>query len=180
VVDAGATASTGSPGGHPPIATTSTTAAPPDVVVQAAGAVVRPGVYHVASNARVQDVVTAAGGPTADADLQAVALAARVTDGGRVYVPRQGEALPPGATPPGMAAGGRVPVTAPTPSAPLDLNEATVDELDALPGVGPATAKAIVDYRTDHGPFSSVDDLLDVRGIGPAKLDAFRNLVRVG
>jgi competence protein ComEA len=141
--------------------------------------VVRPGVYRVPNGARVEDVVTAAGGPSADADLQAVALAARVTDGSRVYVPRQGESPPAGmATAVATSAGPAV--TSPTLAAPLDLNQATEDELDLLPGVGPATAKAIVDYRTAHGPFSSVDDLLDVRGIGPAKLDGFRALVRVG
>jgi competence protein ComEA len=127
----------------------------------------------------VEDVVAAAGGPTADADLQAVALAAKVTDGARVYVPRQGETPPldAGGAPPSTA---RSVVTAPTAAAPLDLNDASADELDTLPGVGPATAKAIVDYRSEHGPFSSVDDLLDVRGVGPAKLDGFRDLVRVG
>ena len=125
------------------------------------------------------DVVTAAGGPSADADLQAVALAARVTDGARVYVPRQGEPPTPAPATGGSASPSPT-ATAPTPAAPLDLNEATENELDTLPGVGPATAKAIVDYRTEHGPFSSVDDLLDVRGIGPAKLDGFRALVRVG
>jgi competence protein ComEA len=147
-------------------------------VVQAAGAVQRPGVYRLPNGARVADVVTAAGGPAADADLQAVALAAKVTDGARVYVPRQGETAPDAATAPPSTAGSSV--TAPTSAAPLDLNQATAAELDTLPGVGPATAKAIVDYRTDHGPFSSVDDLLAVRGIGPAKLDGFRSLVRVG
>jgi competence protein ComEA len=156
-----------------------TTTAVAELVVQAAGAVLHPGVYRVPTGARVADVVSAAGGPAGDADLQAVALAAKVTDGARVYVPRQGEAPPPdtGGSAPSSA---RSTVTSPTPEAPLDLNAASVDELDELPGVGPATAKAIVDYRNEHGSFSSVDDLLAVRGIGPAKLDGFRDLVRVG
>ena len=64
-----------------------------------------------------------------------------------------------------------------TPTGPIDLNRATADDLDRLPGIGPSTAQAIVDYRDQHGPFGSVDDLLDVRGIGPAKLDAIRELV---
>ncbi len=156
------------------------TADPPagtELVVQAAGAVVSPGVYHVPGGARVVDVVTAAGGPAPDADLQAVALAGKVSDGARVYVPRVGEVV---TAPPSVAGGvgGSTPATPPPP--PIDLNQATVAQLDALPGVGPAIAQAIVDYRSAHGPFASVDDLLEVRGIGPAKLDGFRALVTVG
>jgi competence protein ComEA len=135
-------------------------------MVQAAGAVASPGVYRLPLGARVQDVITAAGGPTATANLQAVALAAKVVDGQRVYVPAVGESVTTDAVP------------APPP-APLDLNQATVEQLDALPGVGPTTAQAIVDYRSRHGPFTSVDDLLQVRGIGAAKLDGFRDLVTV-
>jgi competence protein ComEA len=183
-----ATSASGSPASGSPAGTAAaasdtnpTTSSPPaDVIVQAAGAVAVPGVYHVASGARVVDVVTAAGGPTADADLQAVALAAKVTDGARVYVPRVGEVVPPVSGPASTTGDGGGGPDPPSPAAPLDLNEATSAELDALPGVGPATATAILDYRTEHGPFVAVDDLLEVRGIGPAKLDAFRDLVRVG
>jgi len=131
----------------------------------------------VPPGARVVDVVTAAGGATAEADLQAVALAAKVSDGARVYVPRVGEAAPAPDASAMTSTSGPGP---PTATNPLDLNQATELELEALPGVGPATATAIVAYRTEHGPFAAVDDLLDVRGIGAAKLDAFRDLVRVG
>jgi competence protein ComEA len=148
------------------------TAAAATLVVQAAGAVTRPGVYRLSTGARVDDLVAAAGGLATDADPDRVNLAARLTDGEKVYVPRVGESLPADS-----AAEGAGSSTAP--SAPVDLNTASVTELDALPGVGPATAQAIVDYRTQHGPFRSVDDLLDVRGIGPAKLDAIRPLVSV-
>jgi competence protein ComEA len=174
---ASAPSTSGSGSGSAAAGTTSTSA-PATLVVQAAGAVATPGVYRVAPGARVVDVVTAAGGPTAEADLQAVALAAKVADGARVYVPRVGEA-PPVTTDvsPATSTSGPGP---PTASNPLDLNQATELELESLPGVGPATATAIVAYRTDHGPFAAVDDLLEVRGIGPAKLDAFRDLVRVG
>jgi competence protein ComEA len=182
---AGVTAASGSPTTLAAAPTSVATTAPAEVVVQAAGAVATPGVYHVTVGARVVDVVTAAGGPTTDADLQAVALAAKVTDGARVYVPRVGEVVSTdtaGAT--GTDGGGAaVGITSgpdpPTAAAPLDLNQATEVELEALPGVGPAIAQAIVDYRTEHGPFAAVDDLLDVRGIGPAKLDGFRDVVRV-
>jgi competence protein ComEA len=162
-------------------ATGPTTSVPsPEFIVQAAGAVAVPGVYHVASGARVVDVVTAAGGPTAEADLQAVALAAKVVDGARIYVPKVGEVVPPVSGPLGSAGDSGGGPDPPTAVAPLDLNQATSIQLQELPGVGPATATAILDYRTEHGPFVAVDDLLDVRGIGPATLDGFRDLVRVG
>ena len=122
------------------------------------------------------DVVEAAGGPSPDADLDQLNLAAKVGDGDRVYVPRRGEALPAQASTPGagpVAAGG------PAGAGPVDLNTATAEQLEALPGVGPATAAAILDYRREHGRFRSVDELLDVRGIGEAKLAALRPKVRV-
>jgi competence protein ComEA len=148
-----------------------TNAGPDELVVQVAGAVVRPAVYRVAAGSRVGDVVERAGGPTADADPTALNLAARVVDGERVYVPRVGEVVT--AAPSGDSG------TVPSPAAPVDLNTANLDQLETLPGIGPATAQAIIDQRERNGPFQSVDDLLDVRGIGPAKLDAIRDLVRV-
>ena len=143
----------------------------PPAYGHAAGAVARPGVYRVRPGGRVADVVDAAGGPGADADLDQVNLAARVTDGERVYVPRRGEAPPAGGGGGGTGGG---------PAAgPLDLNTATLDQLDALPGVGPATAQAILDHRAEHGRFAAVEELLEVRGIGDAKLAALRSRVRV-
>jgi competence protein ComEA len=101
-----------------------------------------------------------------------VNLAAPLVDGEKIYIPRVGEPIP--VDPP---AGGAS--SSPTPAQPIDLNTASIVQLDALPGIGPATAQAIVDYRTQHGRYRSVDDLLNVRGIGPAKLDQIRALVRV-
>jgi competence protein ComEA len=144
------------------------TTVPTAFVVHAAGAVRRPGVYRVGPGARVTDVIEAAGGASPDADLNRLNLAAPVADGTQVYVPRLGEAVPASTTN-GPA----------TPAGPLDLNTATLEQLDELPGVGPATAKAILAERDRRGRFRSVDDLLDVRGIGPAKLDALRDLVTV-
>ena len=143
--------------------------------VHAAGAVVRPGVYPVPTGARVTDVVGAAGGPAADADLQQLNLAAKVADGERVYVPRRGEISP---TPVGPGTGDSG-TGGSMPSGPVNLNTATPDQLEGLPGVGPATAQAILDYRKEHGRFTNVDELIDVRGIGEAKLAALRPKVRV-
>ena len=146
--------------------TTTTTAA---LVVHAAGAVARPGLYRLAPGARVDNLVAAAGGLAADADVDRINLAAALADGERVYVPRAGEAVP-------AAAG----TESSSSSGPIDLNTANESQLDALPGVGPATAKAIVDERARRGGrFTSVDDLLNVRGIGPAKLEQLRSLVTV-
>jgi competence protein ComEA len=142
------------------------------VVVYVAGRVVVPGVYTLPVPARVDDAVRAAGGPAADADLDVVNLAAVVHDGERVFVPAVGQSIPDvvGVT---SSAGS----TAPT--FPININTADGDQLDELPGVGPATAAAIIARRQEHGPFQSVDELGDVRGIGPAKLDAIRGLVTV-
>mgnify|MGYP003339447545 FL=1 len=142
------------------------------VVVYVIGAVDEAGVYSLPVHARVVDAVDAAGGLSADAQVDAVNLAAVVADGQRVYVPRLGEATPSGGAA-GMAGGAGVD------DGPIDLNSATEEQLDALPGVGPATAAAIVAYRDEHGPFGSVDDVGKVHGIGPAKLDAIRDLVTV-
>ncbi|MGH2685140.1 MAG: helix-hairpin-helix domain-containing protein, partial [Actinomycetota bacterium] len=138
-----------------------------DVYAHAAGAVARPGVYRLPPGSRVTDLVEAAGGITADAAPDHLNLAAEVIDGQQVYVPRVGEAPPPsGATGAG-------------PVGPLDLNTATAAQLEELPGIGPATAQAILDHRERDGPFRSVEELLEVRGIGEAKLASLRDLVRV-
>jgi competence protein ComEA len=156
-----------------PMASTSASTAAPttaaaSLVVHAAGAVVRPGLYRLPPGARVDDLVAAAGGVASDADVDRINLAALLVDGERVYVPRLGEAVP--------VAGG----DAASSSGPIDLNTANESQLDTLPGIGPATAKAIVDERARRGGrFTSVDDLLNVRGIGPAKLEQLRPLVTV-
>ncbi|HET7487602.1 MAG TPA: helix-hairpin-helix domain-containing protein [Acidimicrobiales bacterium] len=158
-------------GAAPPAGVTTTApAGGGSVLVDAAGAVARPGVYRVPPGGRVTDLLDAAGGALPDADLDQLNLAAKVADGDRVFVPRRGQAPPP----PLAGAGTAAPA-----GGPVDLNTATLAELDGLPGVGPATAQAIVDYRTEHGRFARVDDLAEVRGIGPAKLAALRPKVRV-
>jgi competence protein ComEA len=168
-------AAPGTSGDAPPADAAST------ITVAAAGAVARPGVYVVPTKSRVADVVAAAGGTLPDADLDQVNLAAKVADADRVFVPRKGQPVPPvvGAGSGGLTsgAGGAAPGST---SNPVDLNTATAEQLDALPGVGPATAQAILAYRSAHGGrFKSVNELLEVRGIGPAKFEALQGLVRV-
>ena len=152
------------------------------MVVHVAGAVARPGVQQLSGGARIVDAVDRAGGSTPDADLARVNLAAPVQDGQQVYVPRVGEPMPPppAGTAPAPGAGGGAGSPSGTPAAPVNLNTASADELDTLPGVGPATSEAIIAHRQEQGPFTSVDQLLDVRGIGDAKLAELRDLVTVG
>jgi competence protein ComEA len=170
----------------PPAVTTSsappdpsTTSTPPsELVVHVAGAVVVPGVRTLPPGARVVDAVSAAGGLTPEAASDALNLAAALHDGDRIYVPTLAEAtaVPVGVTPaPASGPGGEG--TGSTPHAPVDVNTASAAELEALPGVGPATAAAIVAHRDERGPFLSVDQLGDVAGIGRAKLAALRDLV---
>ena len=187
----GASGAPGAPGGsaaHPgasgsagdKTSTTELEASRAPVVVHVVGAVLRPGVLHVPTTARWSDAVEAAGGPTADADLERINLAAPVVDGARLFVPRIGSEVPSEivAEPPPATSGPGGDGDAAL--APVDLNTATPDQLDTLPGIGPATASAIIEYRESNGPFDSVDQLLDVAGIGPAKFERLASRVRVG
>ena len=131
-------------------------------VVHVAGAVRRPGVYELGPGARVEDAVRRAGGARRGANLDAVNLAARVADGQQIVVPGAATAAPVAGAP-GEA-----------PSVPVSLGSATLEQLETLDGVGPATAQKIVAYRTEHGGFRSVDDLANVPGIGPKKLAAIK------
>lgn len=152
--------------------------------VHVAGEVLRPGVYQLPGSSRVVDAVSAAGGTTAFADVDVINLAATLFDAAQIFIPRRGSVVartPIPRPPPGVNA-----PTSPGNSTPaginnslVNINSATLSDLDTLSGVGPSTAKAIIDYRTKNGPFSSVEDLLNVRGIGPAKLDAMREQVTV-
>ena len=124
----------------------------------------RPGLYRLAQGARVADAVARAGGATRKADLALVNLAAPLADGTQIVVPARA-----------VVAGGAP--SAAAPSGPVHLNTATLDQLDALPGVGPVTAQKILDYRQQHGAFASVDELDAIPGIGPARLETLRKLV---
>ncbi len=158
------------------------------LLVYVAGAVVHPGVYALASDARARDALAKAGGATHDADLVAVNLAAHVADGDELAVPHLGDARPVasarstrGRTTAVERRTRRRPRRADAPAGPasqtLDLNTADVSALSLLPGIGPTLAERIVEFRTLNGPFASVDGLADVAGITPARLDALAPLL---
>ena len=139
------------------------------VLVDVAGWVRHPGVYEFSEGARVIDAIDAAGGPRPGALLQALNLAAPLADGTQILVPREGEeGVAPAPVTGGAVAGGLI-----------NVNTATATDLEELPGVGEVIAQAILDYRTENGPFTSVDQLLDVSGIGDATLENIRDLVTV-
>lgn len=163
---------------------------PPDSpVVSVVGLVQQPGLVTLAPEARVADAVAAAGGPLRGADTVGLNLARRIADGEQIVV---GMAAPAGqaaalgsgvsaqgpATAQGPAAQGPA-VQGPAETGPVDLNTADAEQLDALPGVGPVTAAAIIAWRQAHGRFADVDQLAEVDGIGPARLEKLRPLVTV-
>ena len=138
-------------------------------VVHVVGAVRRPGVYRLPSWARLAAALRRAGGATSRADLQGVNLAAKVSDGQQVIVPARVAG----------ASGGVAAVGGAAPGQPVSLNSATVEQLDELDGIGPATAEKILEYRQEHGGFGSVDDLKQVSGIGPKRFEALKEKVRM-
>lgn len=155
----------------------------PELVVSVVGLVEHPGLLHLPAGARVADAVSVAVAKDG-ADVASLNLAQRLLDGDQVVV----GAVPPGAGPPkttstvvpGTRDSPRSASTTPSgPRTPVDLNTATETELDALPGVGQATAQAILAWRAEHGRFTSVDQLAEVAGIGPARLERLRRLVTV-
>jgi competence protein ComEA len=137
------------------------------LLVHVVGAVREPGLYRLDDGSRVDDALRAAGGPKPKAALDLINLAAPVADGQQVIVPLRGADGAAGSTAAGSAA----------PVGPVHLNSATLEQLDTLPGVGPVTAQKILDYRNEHGAFSSVEELDSVPGIGPARLAELKNLV---
>lgn len=146
------------------------------VTVHVTGRVRQPGVQELPAGSRVADAVAAAGGTTAGADLERVNLARKLLDGEQVQVPAKGQPLAAPPPAPGTPAGPGE--AGPTQVQPLDLNTATAEQLEALPGVGEVTAQRIIDHRAKR-PFRSVEDLLDVEGIGERRLESLRGLVAV-
>lgn len=135
------------------------------VAVDVIGAVAQPGVYWLEPSARVVNVVDAAGGLAPDADREALNMAAPIMDGQQLRVPRIGEAVPAAAPAPAATSGAGATSGA---TGAVDINTADATALDALPGIGPATAEAIIAYREANGPFKRGEDLQNVKGIGPA------------
>jgi len=140
------------------------------LVVHVVGAVRRPGLYRLRDGSRVADAVRRAGGATRRAELAGVNLAAPLADGTQIVVPSRAVADPAGTT----AQSGSMPNA---PPAKVSLSSATLEQLDALPGVGPVTAQKILDYRQEHGAIRSVDDLDAIPGIGPARVEQLRDLL---
>ena len=145
----------------------------PPLIVHVAGWVEKPGVYELPQGSRVIDALEAAGGSKRGAELAALNLAAPLTDGQQVLVPRASDAA-------------QAPGTAPAPGAStvggttlVNVNTASPEELETLPGIGEVLAATIVQYREEHGPFTSVDQLLDVSGIGEVTLEELRDLVTI-
>ena len=166
--------------------------ASPTLVIHAAGAVMAPGVYRLPDPSRVDDVISAAGGLAADADQDVLNRAARVGDGERIFVPQKGQVLPTvvvggsaAAANVGVMLGGASGASGSATNSPgdaggiVDLNAASAEQLDTLPGIGPAIASRIIDKRTRLGRFRSVNQLLDVPGIGDAKFSMLRTKVKV-
>ncbi|MDQ4030910.1 MAG: ComEA family DNA-binding protein [Actinomycetota bacterium] len=145
--------------------------AAPEVVVSVAGRVVRPGLVRLPDGTRVADALTAAGGPLPGTDLMGLNIARRLSDGEQLLIGV--------APPPGQPTDGAAPSTPSGESRKVDLNTATLEQLDVLPGVGPVTAQRILDWRAAHGRFISVDQLREVSGIGQARLARLKDLVRV-
>ena len=143
---------------------------PSSIIVDVAGWVRRPGVYEFVAGDRVIDAVNRAGGARNGADLTSLNLAAPLADGTQIVVPRPGATAPGSSTSDTGTAGG---------TALININTASETDLEALPGVGPVTAAAIIDYRTQNGPFAAVDDLIDVSGIGPSTLEQIRPFATV-
>ena len=145
-------------------------ATPATIRVYVSGAVKRPDVYALPAGSIVKDAMEAAGGPAEEADLDRINLAAPLGDGLQVHFPRRGEAAP---TPqPGFNLA--------APAGPININTATPQQLETLPGIGPTLAQRIVDYRTANGPFKSIEDVKNVKGIGDSLFEKIKDSITVG
>ncbi|MDD5370856.1 MAG: helix-hairpin-helix domain-containing protein [Anaerolineaceae bacterium] len=143
-------------------------------LVQVIGAINQPGVVAVPMGSRVQDAIDAAGGMRPDAEIQSLNLARILQDGERIYVPSIGEYVLTNATPPPARP------DIPLPASLINLNTASQAELEQLPSIGPSKAQAILGYRQSQGAFTSIDELLDIPGIGPSLFAKIKDLVTIG
>ncbi len=145
------------------------TPTPATLDVYVSGAVNKPDVYTLPLNSIVKDAIVAAGGATADADLEQINLATHLADQMQIDVPHKGEVASP--------LGGSTPSAT---TAKININTASSEELDKLPGIGPAIAKAVIDYRTQNGPFKQIEDINAVKGIGDALFEKIKDQITVG
>jgi competence protein ComEA len=157
-----------------PTATPVATAA--SIRVHVVGAVKRPGVYALQPESRWLEAVEAAGGLAADADTESANLADHLIDGQQIRIPRLGVPIPPSPTPSSQGSGSALSSAS---GDRININTASAQELDALPGIGPTYAARIIAYREEHGPFRDTVDIMQVRGIGPACYDGIRDLIKV-
>jgi competence protein ComEA len=154
----------------PPTSMPVPTSTPAPLRVYVSGAVAHPDVYQLPPRSIVKDALAAAGGALPDADLVRVNLAQELFDQQQVHIPLAGETPPPASNP------GRL--RSPSlESGCVDINGATLEDLDGLPGIGPAYSQRIIEYRSEHGPFQDVEELLQIKGIGPATLEEIRHLI---
>jgi len=158
-----------------PTATPLPTPTPRPLCVYVSGAVAHPDVYELPYDSIVKDAIETAGGPTGEADLNRINMARRVHDEEQIYVPQKGEEIPLVSSPSGPSL--------PSPSSQgggkLNINTATAEELITLPGIGPTKAQSIIDYRTTHGPFQSIEDIKNVTGIGDATFEKLKDKITV-
>jgi competence protein ComEA len=141
--------------------------------------VVNPGLYHLNDGARVDDAIHAAGGATVDADVTRLNLARKLSDGEQIIVPKLSDPTSvPQSTAASRATSAGAPRATPTIGI-ININTASEEELDRLPGIGPALAQRIIDYRQANGPFQKIEDIMKVRGIGTAEFTALKNLIAV-
>ncbi|MBI3159367.1 MAG: ComEA family DNA-binding protein [Chloroflexi bacterium] len=150
---------------------------PAPMFIQVSGAVAAPDVYALPPGSRARDAIAAAGGLLPEARADDLNLAAPLSDGQKINVPFQPTATPEGYVPPTPA--GQATATLEV-TFPIDLNTATLEELMALPGIGPTRAQAILDYRAEHGPFTRIEQIMNVPGIGPGIFEDIRELITVG
>ena len=156
-----------------PESATLTTPTPSTVQVHVVGAVKNPGVYVLPENARNIDAITAAGGATSEADLERINLSEFIRDGQRVYVPYKGEPISTSERSSTISLSPTVPTL-------VNINTADADALMSLPGIGEVKAAAIIAYRETYGPFTSIEALLNVKGIGQSTLEGLREHITIG
>ncbi|MBK8615744.1 MAG: ComEA family DNA-binding protein [Anaerolineales bacterium] len=164
------------PAGEPVVLLPAPTKAP--VAVHVIGAVPRPGLYEFAQGARVQNAIDAAGGILAEANVDAVNLAALLEDGQQLVIPYQDGSVPSEEPSVDLPSSTEEP-TNNSGTELININTAGVDELDTLPGIGPTTAQKIIDYRTENGPFASIEDIMKVSGIGVSTFDNIKGLIKI-